>query len=176
LERLKAKRERNGKFSKEENDNYEEIVNGSSATASSSSLRPTACIQRDVSIGGLSPSLLLLTGPNMGGKSVLLKTCGLCVILSQIGCCVAAEQCKVSVCGRVFAKEQMPKEGLFLGESTLFVEMSETTQMLQNATRQSFVVVLDEMERGTETNKCAAIASAVMRDICRRITCRTIVE
>lgn len=147
--------------------------NSSSSELSNLSSQPTTCIPNDVSIGGISPSLLLLTGPNMGGKSVLLKTCGLCVILAHIGCAVPAAECQMTLCDRLFVRAGA-SDRIVAGESTLFVEMAETAQMLTNATERSFVV-LDELGRGTATHDGAAIASAVMRDVTQRIKCRAIV-
>ncbi|KAK2950013.1 putative DNA mismatch repair protein MSH6 [Blattamonas nauphoetae] len=130
-------------------------------------------IPNDISVGGLSPSLLLLTGPNMGGKSVFLKTTALCCVLAQIGCFVPARSCSLTPIDRIFVRAGAT-DRIMIGQSTLFVEMLETAQTLNHATKNS-LVILDELGRGTATHDGAAIAYAVLKDLVTRVGCRTLV-
>ncbi len=73
---------------------------------------------------------LLLTGPNMGGKSTLLRATCLAVVLAQVGCCVPAESCTISVADRIFTRLGA-SDRIMAGESTFMVECSETASILQ---------------------------------------------
>ncbi|XP_063716662.1 DNA mismatch repair protein Msh6-like [Symsagittifera roscoffensis] len=116
--------------------------------------------------------LVLLTGPNMGGKSTLMRQTGLLVILAQLGCFVPAEKMSFTPVDRVFTRLGA-MDRILCGESTFFVEMSETCVVLNYATRHS-LVLLDELGRGTSTFDGTAIASAVARKLANEIGCRTL--
>ncbi|XP_048456588.1 DNA mismatch repair protein Msh6 [Rhincodon typus] len=125
--------------------------------------------------GGVSKkqaSCLLVTGPNMGGKSTLMRQVGLLVILAQLGCYVPAESCKFNPVDRVFTRLGA-SDRIMSGESTFFVELSETSSILQHATPYS-LVLLDELGRGTATYDGTAIASAVVKELAENIKCRTL--
>ncbi|XP_078085788.1 DNA mismatch repair protein Msh6 isoform X2 [Mustelus asterias] len=117
-------------------------------------------------------SCLLVTGPNMGGKSTLMRQVGLLVILAQLGCYVPAESCKFNPVDRVFTRLGA-SDRIMSGESTFFVELSETSSILQHATPHS-LVLLDELGRGTATYDGTAIASAVVQELAENIKCRTL--
>ncbi|GCB73724.1 hypothetical protein scyTo_0002805 [Scyliorhinus torazame] len=117
-------------------------------------------------------SCLLVTGPNMGGKSTLMRQVGLLVILAQLGCYVPAESCKFNPVDRVFTRLGA-SDRIMSGESTFFVELSETSSILQHATPYS-LVLLDELGRGTATYDGTAIASAVVKELAENIKCRTL--
>ncbi|XP_078413344.1 DNA mismatch repair protein Msh6 [Cetorhinus maximus] len=117
-------------------------------------------------------SCLLVTGPNMGGKSTLMRQVGLLVILAQLGCYVPAESCKFNPVDRVFTRLGA-SDRIMSGESTFFVELSETSSILQHATPHS-LVLLDELGRGTATYDGTAIASAVVKELAENIKCRTL--
>uniref|UniRef100_A0A8C4PYB2 DNA mismatch repair protein n=1 Tax=Eptatretus burgeri TaxID=7764 RepID=A0A8C4PYB2_EPTBU len=107
-------------------------------------------IPNDILIGvedadeGLSPArCVLVTGPNMGGKSTLMRQAGLTIVLAQLGCFVPAESCFLSPVDRVFTRLGA-SDRIMSGESTFFVELSETSSILRHATTHS-LVLLDEL-------------------------------
>jgi DNA mismatch repair protein MutS len=115
--------------------------------------------------------VLLVTGPNMAGKSTILRQIGLCVLLAQIGSFVPATAARIGVIDRLFTRVGA-SDNLARGQSTFMVEMSETSAILHNATRQS-LVLLDEIGRGTSTYDGVAIAWAVTEHLHDRVGCRT---
>ncbi|XP_062851903.1 DNA mismatch repair protein Msh6 [Trichomycterus rosablanca] len=115
---------------------------------------------------------VLVTGPNMGGKSTLMRQCGLVVILAQLGCYVPAESLRLTPVDRVFTRLGA-SDRIMSGESTFFVELSETASILLHATSHS-LVLLDELGRGTATYDGTAIASAVVKELSNKICCRTL--
>ncbi|KAI4812540.1 hypothetical protein KUCAC02_023919 [Chaenocephalus aceratus] len=117
-------------------------------------------------------SCVLVTGPNMGGKSTLMRQCGLVIILAQLGCYVPAESLRYTPVDRVFTRLGA-SDRIMAGESTFFVELSETASILHHATKHS-LVLLDELGRGTATYDGTAIASAVVKELAEKICCRTL--
>ncbi|XP_021903258.1 DNA mismatch repair protein MSH7 isoform X2 [Carica papaya] len=119
-------------------------------------------VPNDILLGedsdGCHPCCLLLTGPNMGGKSTLLRATCLAVILAQLGCFVPCEMCILSLVDIIFTRLGAT-DRIMTGESTFMVECTETASVLQNATRNS-LVLLDELGRGTSTFDGYAIAFA----------------
>jgi DNA mismatch repair protein MutS len=115
--------------------------------------------------------VLLVTGPNMAGKSTILRQIGLCVILAQMGSYVPAEAAEVGVVDRLFTRVGA-SDNLARGQSTFMVEMSETSAILHNATKWS-LVLLDEIGRGTSTYDGVAIAWAVTEHLHDTVGCRT---
>jgi len=128
-------------------------------------------IPNDVDIGSSEQSLILVTGPNMGGKSTLMRQVGLCVILAQMGSFVPAEEFELTPVDRLFTRLGA-NDHILGGESTFFVELSETAAILKHATTHS-LILLDELGRGTATFDGTAIAYAVVDDLARR-RCRTL--
>jgi DNA mismatch repair protein MutS len=112
----------------------------------------------------------LVTGPNMAGKSTILRQIGLCVVLAQVGSFVPAEEALVGVVDRLFTRVGA-SDNLAGGQSTFMVEMSETSAILHNATAHS-LVLLDEIGRGTSTYDGVAIAWAVTEHLHDRIGCK----
>ncbi|XP_050364799.1 DNA mismatch repair protein MSH7 [Argentina anserina] len=131
-------------------------------------------VPNDVVLGedtdGYHPRTLLLTGPNMGGKSTLLRSTCLAVILAQLGCYVPCEACVLSLVDIIFTRLGAT-DRIMTGESTFFVECTETASVLQHATPDS-LVILDELGRGTSTFDGYAIAYAVFRHLVEKINCR----
>ncbi|KAL2321247.1 hypothetical protein Fmac_030216 [Flemingia macrophylla] len=131
-------------------------------------------VPNDIVLGeneeGTHPLTLLLTGPNMGGKSTLLRATCLAVIMAQVGCYVPCESCVLSVVDIIFTRLGA-KDRIMTGESTFFIECTETASVLQNATQDS-LVILDELGRGTSTFDGYAIAYAVFRHLIEKVNCR----
>ncbi len=112
----------------------------------------------------------LVTGPNMAGKSTLIRQTALCVILAQMGAFVPAQRAHIGVVDRVLTRVGA-SDNLSRGESTFMVEMKETAHVLRCATQRS-LVVLDEIGRGTSTYDGLAIAWAVAEYLHDVVTCR----
>jgi len=116
--------------------------------------------------------VVLLTGPNMAGKSTLLRQIGLCVVLAQIGSFVPCRRASIGVVDRLFTRVGA-SDNLVRGQSTFMVEMSETSAILHAATGRS-LVLLDEIGRGTSTYDGVAIAWAVTECLHNTIGCKTV--
>jgi len=129
-------------------------------------------VPNDIIIGKDEAGILLLTGPNMGGKSTILRQACLVTILAQLGCYVPAESCKLSIVDRVFTRVGA-SDRLVEGKSTFYIEMEETLNVLRYATENS-LVIMDELGRGTSTYDGLAIACSVLKHIASQIQCRTL--
>jgi DNA mismatch repair protein MutS len=118
--------------------------------------------------------LIMLTGPNMAGKSTYLRQVALIVLMAQVGSFVPADECHVGLVDRIFTRVGL-QDDLAAGQSTFMVEMVETAAILHHATPRS-LVVLDEIGRGTSTYDGLSIAQAVAEHIHNdpRLGCRTL--
>jgi DNA mismatch repair protein MutS len=116
--------------------------------------------------------LLLITGPNMGGKSTYLRQTALIVLMAQMGCYVAARQTKLPITDRIFTRIGA-SDNLARGRSTFLVEMSEVAGILNHATPSS-LVLLDEVGRGTATFDGLSIAWAVVEHLQKQTRARTL--
>jgi DNA mismatch repair protein MutS len=117
-------------------------------------------------------TFLVITGPNMAGKSTVMRQAALCVLMAQLGSFVPARRARVGVADRIFTRVGA-SDDLARGRSTFMVEMTETAAILHNATRRS-LVVLDEIGRGTSTFDGVSIAWAVAEHLHDRVGCRTL--
>jgi DNA mismatch repair protein MutS len=118
-----------------------------------------------------SERVVLVTGPNMAGKSTILRQIGLCVVMAQLGSFVPAAEATVGAIDRLFTRVGA-SDNLAGGQSTFMVEMSETSAILHNATARS-LVLLDEIGRGTSTYDGVAIAWAVTEHLHDQVGCKT---
>ena len=117
-------------------------------------------IPNDTLLNSQSNQILIITGPNMGGKSTYLRQNALIVILAQIGYFTPAERASIGICDRIFTRIGA-SDSLIEGKSTFLVEMIETSIILNNTTSRS-LVLLDEIGRGTSTFDGLSIAWAVI--------------
>jgi DNA mismatch repair protein MutS len=128
-------------------------------------------IPNDVSLTA-DARMIILTGPNMAGKSTILRQIGLIALMAQMGSWVPATQAKVGIADRVFTRVGA-SDNLVRGQSTFMVEMSETSAILHTATARS-LVLLDEIGRGTSTWDGVSIAWAVSEHLHDRVGCKTV--
>ena len=116
--------------------------------------------------------MIILTGPNMAGKSTVLRQVGLIVLMAQVGSFVPAARARIGVVDRLFTRVGA-SDNLVRGQSTFMVEMSETSAILHTASRRS-LVLLDEIGRGTSTYDGISIAWAVSEHLHNNLGCKTI--
>ncbi|KAJ1907253.1 DNA mismatch repair protein msh6 [Tieghemiomyces parasiticus] len=117
----------------------------------------------------VAPRMILLTGPNAGGKSTLLRQTCLAVIMAQLGCFVPARHCRFTPVDRIFTRIGA-HDDILRGQSTFMVELSETSTILREATPRS-LVILDELGRGTSTFDGYAVAYSVLHHLATRLGC-----
>lgn len=128
-------------------------------------IRDGIFVNNDTYINRENQSLLLITGPNMSGKSTYMRQTALIVLMAQAGCFVPCERAHIGVCDRIFTRIGA-SDNLAQGQSTFFVEMSELAYILNTATDRS-LVILDEIGRGTSTYDGLSIAWAAAEYLCR---------
>lgn len=126
-------------------------------------LPPGRFVPNDIHLDQQNNELLIITGPNMAGKSTVLRQAALIVLMAQMGSFVPADQAVIGVVDRIFTRVGA-MDDLRRGQSTFMVEMNETANILNNATWRS-LVILDEIGRGTSTFDGLAIAWAVAEDL-----------
>ncbi len=129
-------------------------------------------IANDLYLATEGPSVLLLTGPNMGGKSTYLRQAALLVILAQMGCFVPADRMRFGLVDRVYTRIGA-SDNVARGRSTFMVEMTETATILNTATAQS-LILLDEMGRGTATFDGLSLAWATLEYLHAKVGARTL--
>lgn len=133
-----------------------------------------AFVANDTKLNTTDEQLILITGPNMAGKSTYMRQVALIVIMAQIGCFVPAKSANISICDKIFTRIGA-SDDLAAGKSTFMVEMSEVSNILKNATPAS-LIILDEVGRGTSTYDGLSIAWSVVEYICtnKNIKCKTL--
>ena len=120
-------------------------------------------VSNDVYIDRDNASMLLITGPNMSGKSTYMRQLALIVLMAQAGCFVPADEAQIGLCDRIYTRIGA-SDNLSMGQSTFFVEMSELAYILNTATPRS-LIILDEIGRGTSTYDGLSIAWAVVEHL-----------
>ena len=129
-------------------------------------------VPNDLEMNPDSRQLIVLTGPNMSGKSTTMRQVALICLLAQMGSFVPAEKATLGVCDRIFTRVGAVDD-LSRGQSTFMVEMAETATILHHATDRS-LVILDEIGRGTSTYDGLSIAWSVAEDLVDRVGCRAL--
>ena len=120
-------------------------------------------VPNDIYLDNGKQQVIILTGPNMAGKSALLRQTALIVLMAQIGCYVPAESATIGYCDKIFTRVGA-SDNISRGESTFMVEMLETSMILHNISSRS-LVLLDEIGRGTSTYDGMSIARAIVEYI-----------
>ncbi len=141
------------------NTDKEIVINQGRHPVVERSLPDSSFVPNDTCLSNDDAQLIILTGPNMAGKSTYLKQVALIVLLAQIGSFVPAASAKIGLVDRIFTRVGA-REDLAAGQSTFMVEMVETANILNNATPRS-LLILDEIGRGTSTYDGLSIARAV---------------
>ena len=133
---------------------------------------PGNFICNDLLLDSMASQVIILTGPNMAGKSTYLKQTAIIVLMAQVGSFVPAAKAEIGICDRIFTRIGA-REDLATGQSTFMVEMVETATILSGASPRS-LLILDEIGRGTSTYDGLAIARAVVEYIHDRVGSRTL--
>lgn len=129
-------------------------------------------VPNDLFLGSSDRKLLIITGPNMAGKSTYIRMCGIIALMAHIGSFVPAKSCEVGKIDRIFTRIGA-SDNLSRGESTFMVEMVETANILSNATKNS-LIILDEIGRGTSTFDGLSIAWGITEYILNKIGAKTL--
>lgn len=135
-------------------------------------MRAGEFVPNDIEMAHQEVHFVLLTGPNMSGKSTFMRQTALIALMAQIGCFVPARNATIGICDRIFTRVGA-SDNLVAGQSTFMVEMTETANILHNATSRS-LVILDEIGRGTSTFDGISIAWAVAEYLHNKTACRTL--
>ncbi len=120
-------------------------------------------VSNSISLGNNSQQIIMITGPNMAGKSALLRQTALIVLMAQIGCFVPAEAARIGIVDKIFTRVGA-SDNISVGESTFMVEMNEAANILNNLSERS-LILFDELGRGTSTYDGISIAWAIVEHI-----------
>ena len=129
-------------------------------------------VPNDVNLDGINDKIMVITGPNMAGKSTYIRQIALLVLMAQMGSFIPAREAVIGTVDRIFTRVGASDE-LSRGQSTFMVEMNETSNILNNATERS-LIILDEVGRGTSTFDGVSIAWAITEYIYQHIKARTL--
>ncbi|MHC4885457.1 MAG: DNA mismatch repair protein MutS, partial [Planctomycetota bacterium] len=129
-------------------------------------------VANDLAMHQEDSRVLIITGPNMAGKSTYIRQCALLIILAQMGAPIPAAKARIGICDRVFTRVGAADD-LSRGQSTFMVEMNEAANILNNATEKSFIV-LDEVGRGTSTFDGVSLAWSLTEHIHNQLKARCV--
>lgn len=129
-------------------------------------------VPNDITLGDSDGDLAIITGPNMAGKSTYIRQVALLVLLAQTGSFIPARKATIGIVDKIFTRVGASDE-LMRGQSTFMVEMTETANIINNATDAS-LVILDEVGRGTSTYDGLSLAWAITEHIANNLKCRTL--
>lgn len=145
------------------NNNNEIIIKGGRHPVIEKNLKENEFIANDTEIGQKDNIIQIITGPNMAGKSTYMRQMAIIIILAQMGSFVPASFAEIGICDKVFTRIGA-SDNISKGESTFMLEMNEVSNILKNATANSFVI-LDEVGRGTSSDDGLSIAMALVEYI-----------
>lgn len=148
-----------------------EVVEGRHPVLDSMTAKGTF-VPNDCNIGGDYGSVMLITGPNMAGKSTYIRQVALLTLMAQLGSFVPASRARIGIADRIFARVGASDE-LSRGQSTFMVEMVETARILNTASERS-VIILDEIGRGTSTYDGLSLAWAIVEHLHDHLSARTL--
>jgi DNA mismatch repair protein MutS len=171
LSALAETAEREGYVRPEMTDGFDLVISGGRHPVVERMMAREKFIPNDVELAQ-DARMIILTGPNMSGKSTFLRQIGLIVLMAQTGSFVPASRARVGVVDRLFTRVGA-SDNLVRGQSTFMVEMSETSAILHTATARS-LVLLDEIGRGTSTYDGVSIAWSVSEFLHDQIGCKTV--
>ncbi len=129
-------------------------------------------VSNDIDLNAGEGNFMIITGPNMSGKSTYIRQSALLVLMAQTGSFIPAGRARIGLVDRIFTRVGASDE-LIRGQSTFMVEMTETANIINNATARS-LVILDEVGRGTSTYDGLSLAWAITEHIVTKINCRTL--
>lgn len=129
-------------------------------------------IPNDCNLDGGENRTMIITGPNMAGKSTYMRQVALTVFMAQVGCFVPAKRARIPLCDRIFTRIGA-SDNLISDRSTFMVEMTEVANILRNATEKS-LLILDEVGRGTSTFDGLSIAWAVIEQLTEKVRAKTL--
>ncbi|MEX3616027.1 DNA mismatch repair protein MutS [Paenibacillus glucanolyticus] len=155
-------------------DGYDYIVEGGRHPVVESVMKDSAFIANGTDLRKDGSSIMLITGPNMAGKSTYMRQVALLSILAQLGCFVPAERAVIPLVDRIFTRIGAADD-LIGGQSTFMVEMADIQVMTEKATPRSLIII-DELGRGTSTSEGMAIAQAVIEYVHDHIGCKALVS
>ncbi|ULO09980.1 DNA mismatch repair protein MutS [Paenibacillus sp. 19GGS1-52] len=155
-------------------DSYDMHIEGGRHPVVEAVLKDSAFIANGSHLSKGEGNILLITGPNMAGKSTYMRQVALICILAQIGCFVPAASAEVSLIDRIFTRIGAADD-LIGGQSTFMVEMADIQVMTEKATARSLIII-DELGRGTSTSEGMAIAQAVIEYVHDTIACKALVS
>lgn len=151
--------------------NFDLEIDGARHVIVENLIKPEKYIENDVKFDN-EKSLIILTGPNMSGKSTYMKSIALNIIMSHIGCFVAAKSANIPLTDKIFTRLGA-SDDMLSGQSTFMLEMTEVANILHSATKNSFII-LDEVGRGTSTYDGISIATSITEYIHNKIGAKTI--
>ncbi|GAB7056064.1 MULTISPECIES: DNA mismatch repair protein MutS [Paenibacillus] len=163
------------RFTKPEiSDEYELLIEQGRHPVVEAVLENGVFIANETRLSKEDGSILLITGPNMAGKSTYMRQVAMIVLMAQIGCFVPAKSARIPIVDRIFTRIGAADD-LIGGQSTFMVEMMDIQVMTEKATAKSLVII-DELGRGTSTGEGMAIAQAVIEYLHDQIGCKTLVS
>ncbi|WP_185857199.1 DNA mismatch repair protein MutS [Blattabacterium cuenoti] len=143
------------------NDSFKiSIIKGRHPVIERQFIDKTSYIPNDIILNKLNKQILIITGPNMSGKSAILRQTAIIILMAHIGSFVPAEYAEIGLTDKIFSRVGA-SDNISLGESTFMVEMNETANILNNLSKRSFLI-LDEIGRGTSTHDGISIAKSII--------------